>query len=83
MGALWKTYPRGSLRSLMFEVLQKEADGYDDRNRRPATPAWKRDGERVGCYAKLAQMADASTGYQKLSALMSGMTAGAREGWIL
>ena len=81
--SLRKTYPGELLRALFFEVSQKEADSSTNANPMSVQlPVWKRDGERVGGYGKLDQIVEASTGYQKLNALMAGMATGTCKAYL-
>lgn len=75
--ALWKTYPKGALETLLYEIAHKDADDFNGLgDRHDVPPVWSKDGTRVGGYGKLDQIVDSSTEYKKLKALLSGMAAG-------
>ena len=48
----------------------------------PIPPVWAKEDTRVGWYGELGQIVEASNGYQKLNALLSGMSTGACQDYI-
>ena len=81
--ALWEEYPKELLRSLFFEIFQKEADDSRDlAGFLNVEPVWGKHDTRVGGYEKLGQIAEASTGYQNLNALLSGMSKGTFQSYL-
>ena len=72
--ALWKSYTVELIRTLFFEVLQREADEHGEDPSR--IPVLERSDTRTGGYEKLDKIANAATGYRKLEALMSNISLG-------
>ena len=78
--ALWKSYHGGYLQTLLFEIFQREANLWADTL--VQVPVWGRSETRTGGYEKLDEIGDAATGYRKLEALMSIISAGTGKTYI-
>ena len=83
LDALWRTYLMEFLRTLFYEISHRAAGYFNGLGGRyDVPPVWTKDGTRVGGYEKLGQILEASTGYQKLNALLSGMSPGTCQAYV-